>query len=108
MHDMVVFVSWTTYPALWVSSCTQFGLRFTLLLPLQMLLTCDPASLPTITPCSACCCVLLLCACSPTGSARQVLSSLSDALPWQSYMSLQKHLMAKGLIRELEVPAEFE
>lgn len=47
-------------------------------------------------------------ACSPTGSARQVLSSLSGALPWQPYISLQKQLMAKGLIRELEVPAEFE
>lgn len=54
-------------------------------------------------------CSLLLCpACSPTGSARQLLSSLSGALPWQPYMSLQKQLMAKGLIRELEVPAEFE
>jgi hypothetical protein len=52
---------------------------------------------------------LLLChACSPTGSARQVLSTLSVALPWQAYMSLQKQLMAKGLVRELEVPAEFE
>jgi hypothetical protein len=45
--------------------------------------------------------------CSPTGSAHQVLSSLSVALPWQAYLSLQKQLMAKGLIRELEVPAEF-
>jgi hypothetical protein len=46
--------------------------------------------------------------CSPTGSARQVLSSLSVALPWQAYLSLQKQLMAKGLVTELEVPAEFE
>jgi hypothetical protein len=37
-----------------------------------------------------------------------VLASLSGVLPGQQYMSLQQHLMAKGLLRELEVPAEFE
>lgn len=43
-----------------------------------------------------------------SGPARQVLNSLSGALPGAQYMSLQQHLMAKGLLRELEVPAEFE
>jgi hypothetical protein len=37
-----------------------------------------------------------------------VLSSLSGALLGQQYMSLQQHLMAKGLLMELEVPAESE
>jgi len=37
-----------------------------------------------------------------------VLSSLSVALPASSYLALQKHLMAKGLVKELEVPAEFD
>lgn len=65
----------------------------------------DKASGLLLLPAILLCCVML---CSPTGSARQVLSSLSVALPWQAYLSLQKQLMAKGLVTELEVPAEFE
>jgi predicted membrane channel-forming protein YqfA (hemolysin III family) len=65
---------------------------------------CGVLSCLLLLPATLLCCVML---CSPTGSAHQVLSSLSVALPWQAYLSLQKQLMAKGLIRELEVPAEF-
>lgn len=46
--------------------------------------------------------------CSSTGVAHEVLASLSGALPAATFMQLQQRLMAKGLLKELEVTADFE